>query len=74
MSDNLHAKTKNLTCFSDGSNLIIQPHKYIEDGWFIEVKNGLYKVYEIPQYGGCPHHLRDFECPDSAIKYATNLT
>lgn len=62
-----------LTCFSDGPDLIIQPSQYIEDGWFIKVVKGVYEVHEIPQYGGKPHHLRDFACAESAIKYARNL-
>ena len=67
-----------LACFSDGPNLIIQPQKYIEGvlfeiRWFIKVVEGMYEVYKMPQYGGKPHHLRDFVCAESAIKYARNL-
>ena len=70
---NIKTKTS-YACFIDGSNLIIQPQGYIEDGWFIKVVDGVYEVYEIPQYGGRPHHLADFECAETAIEYALNLT
>lgn len=62
------------TCYIEGLNLVIQPKKYIDDGWLIKVVNGIYKLYEIPQYGGHPEHLLDFECAKSAIEYAKYLS
>jgi hypothetical protein len=60
-------------CIPDGMNLIIQRAKYIEDGWFIKVADGMYSVFEIPQYGGKEMHLKDFVDATAALEYATSL-
>jgi predicted transcriptional regulator of viral defense system len=61
-------------CIPDGMNLIIQRARYIEDGWLIRVHNGMYSVYEIPQFGGSEIHLQDFLDATAALEYATSLT
>jgi len=53
---------------------IIQPAPYIEDGWYIEVKDGVYSVYWIPQHGGQEEHIKDFGNKDMAIAFAKALT
>jgi hypothetical protein len=45
-------------CIPDGMNLII---------------NGMYSVFEIPQYGGKEMHLKDFVDATAALEYATSL-
>jgi len=61
-------------CFPDGMNLTIQPKRYIEDGWRIKVIGGMYRVFEIPQYGGKEYHLQDFVDAEAAFDLVNSLT
>ncbi len=57
---------------SDGS-ITIQKKQYIEDGWFIEVKGAVYKVMEIPQYGGQAQEVGTWSTLFNALKQANSL-
>ncbi len=64
---------ENLREYREGDKVIIQPSTYIEDGWYIEVKDDIYSVYWIPQYGGQEEHLKDFKDRAAALNYAKDL-
>ena len=58
--------------YSEGI-LRLQPHKYIEDGWYIEYSGAGWNLFEIPIYGGEPQHIGHYPSFNAAYNKAIKL-
>ena len=58
----------------DNNKIQIQRADYIEDGWFIEIKDNMFLVYEIPQGGGNDEFIGTYDSLLSAIEKAEKLS
>ena len=54
--------------------LTIQEAEYIEDGWFIEVRESDITLYEIPLYGGEESKTGEYKTILEAINVGNSLT
>ena len=62
------------TFILDGDELSFQKASYIEDGWFIELKDSSFYLWEIPIGGGKPIYIGAYWDLRSAIKAGEQLT
>ena len=53
--------------------MTIQRAEYIEDGWYVEIGEK-FNVFEIPQYGGDPQHIAEYDNIKDAMDLALSLT
>lgn len=58
----------------DNGKLTVQPTIYIEDAWYLELENGLWHVFEIPEGGGEDRLIDSSPSFDVAFEIAINLT
>lgn len=54
--------------------LTIQRNRYIDDGWVIELKEGIWNIFEIPNGGGEMILIDSTPSFDIALEIAQNLT
>lgn len=69
-------KTIPLFSFFDPStgHMVVQNAPYIEDGWYIEIRdNGLFHLFEIPTHGGENVEVDAFRTFALAYEAAQNL-
>lgn len=61
--------------FLKDGKITIQEAEYIEDGWYIEIFEGVISLFEIPLFGGVPAiKIGDYQTIIDAINAKNKLT
>ena len=59
--------------YTEDGTLILQEAAYIEDGWYIEMKNNVWSVYEIP-FAADARFIEKFDSLEEALEETKKLT
>lgn len=65
---------KKLVLYVKRDSILVQRAEYIDNGWFIEIVGSKNQLYEIPDGGGKPIFIGEYETLMEAICRGETLT